>query len=953
MIHSLSQGVCRAPIPFDCDQAGDVVSALPVELTGNAMGELLEGVAGCSPFLARLLKSHGTWLEEVSALPSRDVLRDLVSEVDKVAERGDWQCLLSALRVARARAALFIALCDLGGVWNLGQVTDGLSSIAEGLTGAALRWLVSEEIRLGNIPNMESGDAADGAGLFVIAMGKMGARELNYSSDIDLICLFDQQRFEAVGRGEAKSRFIHVIRRLVRALSDYTADGYVFRTDLRLRPNPPTTPVCIAMEAAERYYATVGRTWERAAHIKARTVAGDIDAGRRYLRNLASFIWRDPLDFAAIEDIEEILRQIRIKKGHFTPAAIPGCDIKLSPGGIREIELFVQTRQLIMGGRLPVLRDPTTLGGLAALQDEGIIDAAMCEAQTNAYIAHRNVEHRLQMIGDNQTHTIPLDENARARVAALDGYADRQAWENAIAERLASVHEITEGFFEAGARDPVAPRKVALDENSMAALGFGNPQEASRLVERWRDGGTIATEVERARRLYVSLEAEIVELLGRADDPDAAIIEFDRFLSGLPAGVQVFSMFRANRHLLEHVIDIFTTAPRLAGLLGRWPQTMDAILVEDFFKSLPSREWLEADLHIRIGDTDDYERVLAISRIWAREIRFRVAVQVLSGALDEIEAGEAFSMIAETVVNGLVPLVIERFASKHGPVPGRGMAVIAMGKLGTREMTAKSDLDLIVVYDSLEQRWEDAAIPPSTYFTRLTRSLIAALSAETPEGRLYPIDMRLRPSGRNGPVAVSLSAFQDHQTKHAWVWEHLALMRGRVVCGSPSLVADIERIINTTLAARKNDPRVIEEARGMRDKLVDAHREDRANHWSLKYTAGGLMEIEFLAQTGGLLNGLGFGKPARDILPLMADVGWIDAEDATALASALRMQTRLQQIKCVALEGSEDSLEFGGRLKRFMAQENGTTDFDNLQESLRLEQEGAASVCARVFGNSD
>jgi len=957
MTESLAQGICRAPLPFDRAQADNVLCGLPANLAGNVMGELLRGVAGCSPFLAQLLKFHGAWLDEVSGLPSGDVIGTLVSEVDEVAERTDLQGLGSALRVARARAALFIALCDLGGCWELGQVTGGLSELAGRLTDIALHWMVSEEIRRGKIPCLAPGSSAGDTGLFVIAMGKLGARELNYSSDIDLICLFERRRFAASRRGgEASARFVHVIRRLLRVLSEFTADGYVFRTDLRLRPNPSMTPVCMAVEAAENYYATVGRTWERTAYIKARPVAGDIGAGNRYLRNLASFIWRDPLDFAAIEDIEDILRKIRVKKGHFTPAAVPGCDIKLSPGGIREIELFVQTRQLIMGGRLPVLRDPTTLGGLAALQSEGLIGAGMCEAQSQAYIAHRNLEHRLQMIGDKQTQTIPLDEDARARVAALDGYADKRAWEQAIAERLASVHEVTEGFFDARARHPVVPQEVVLDEQSMTALGFENPQAASRIIQRWRDGGVVATRSGRARRLYAALEADIIGLLGRADLPDPAISAFDRFLSGLPAGVPVFSAFRANRHLLEQAIDLFTTAPRLAELVGRWPQTMDAVLVDDFVETVPSLEWLDADLHIRIGDTGDYERVLDIARVWARENRFRVAVQLLSGRLDPIEAGTACSMIAESLVNTLFSSVTERFAANNGPAAGRGIAVIAMGALGTREMTAKSDLDLILVYDSTGDEQAHAPLRVPTYFLRLARAMIGALSVKTTEGQLYPVNMCLHHKrchkGRKGPVLLSVSAFEHHQTRHAGVREHIALMSGRVIYGDPGLVADIERIIRAVLAERRGDSRLLEEARSMREQLIDAPRCARVNHWSLEHTAGGLVDIGFLARTGGLLNGVGFGKPARDLIPMLAEGGWMGVEDTDALARALRTQTCLHQIGCVALERSEDPLDFGERIRRVMVQATGSGDFDSLSETLRSETERAASICAGVLDAS-
>ncbi len=953
MTNSLAAEITRAPVPHDRARADDVIRGLPDPLRSGAIGELAHGAAGSSPFLARLLECHGPWLAGAIARPTQEALDDLIAEATQAGESADWRGLLSALRLARTRAALLIALADLGGVWDLGPVTRALSDLADALSSTALRWLIAKEITRGKIPGMSEDNIPGGAGLSVIAMGKLGARELNYSSDIDLICLFDQSQLPPDDHGEARARYIHITRQMVRALSDRTPEGYVFRTDLRLRPAPSTTALCLSMDAAEHYYETVGRTWERAAHIKARPVAGDITAGRAYLRRLSSFVWRRNLDFAAIEDIEDILRKIREKEGRFHPSSVPGYDIKLGPGGIREIELFAQTRQLIMGGRLPVLRDPTTLGALAALRDEGVIGAEMCAALSQAYVAHRTVEHRLQMVQDRQTQTIPVNEEARAEVAALDGWSDPRAWEADIAERLATVHDVTKEFFDAAGRLPSEPAQARTDAQSIAAHGFTRPDDVSRTLHRWHSGGIAATSTERGQRLYAALEADLIGMLGSADSPDDAIAAFDRFLSGLPAGVQVFSLLKANRHLLRLVIDILATAPRLASHLGQEPETLDIILAEDFFQKPPTQEWLEADLHIWIGETTDYEHVLDISRRWARELKFRISVQVLSGMIDEVTAGEAFSAIAEAALQTLMPFVTDNFTARHGPPPGRGMAVVAMGKLGTREMTARSDLDLITVYDAgdagdAEPPQGGRALPPQVYYARLTQALISALTAPTAEGRLYAVDMRLRPSGRQGPITVSLGSFEHYQTGQAWVWEHLALTRARVVCGEDSLAADTGAVIGAALAGRRRDARVLSEAGEMRARLISAHRRERGRPWALKHAAGGLMEIEFLAQTGGLFHGLGPGRPARDMLGPLAEAGWISPDEARALADALVLQTRLQHIDCVALEQPFDPENAGKRLRRVMAEAGGSADFDGLSEKLRGAQAAAARVCARV-----
>ncbi|MBK0400621.1 bifunctional [glutamine synthetase] adenylyltransferase/[glutamine synthetase]-adenylyl-L-tyrosine phosphorylase [Limibaculum sp. M0105] len=949
---SLAARVRTAPIPFEPDRATDLAARLPDALTRGVMGELIRGVTGSSPYLARLTERHAEWLAEAAAAPPEIAVPALLAEAREAAADGaDQRSLATALRRAKGRAALMIALADLGGAWDLGAVTGALTDLADGLTETAAQWLLGQEIARGKLPGMTEASLVNGAGYVILAMGKHGARELNYSSDIDLICLFDQDQIAPDDFADAKARYIHVTRGLVKLLSEQTDDGYVFRTDLRLRPSPSTTPVCLALEAAERYYESVGRTWERAAHIKARPVAGDRMAGAAYLERLGPFIWRRHLDFAAIEDVEDLLRKIRDKKGRFTPSSVPGHDLKLGPGGIREIEFFAQTRQLIMGGREPALREPTTLGALSRLVEAGHVPQETATELAADYTAHRTLEHRLQMIEDAQTHTIPAPEPARARLAALAGWSDLAAFERDIAERLARVHETTRAFFAAPASTGAEPRHVEIDAEALARAGFRRPEDACRTLERWRSGRLAATRTERAQRLFAGLEARLVEYLAEAASPDDAIAEFDHFLTGLPAGVQVFSLFTANPHLLDLIVEICAAAPRLAAHLGREPQALDALIGGGFFEPLESEVALSTDLERWLGRESDYERQLDAARAWAREQVFRAGVQVLRGLADEVEAGTAFSAIAGATLDRLLPRVIADFATRHGPPPGRGMVVIGMGKLGTREMTAGSDLDLITVYDPGDAETSEGPrpLPPATYYPRLTQALVAALTVPTAQGRLYEVDMRLRPSGRQGPVAVSLATFRRYQLEDAWVWEHLALTRARVVTGPRDLGAETEAVIDEALARRKGDPAVLSEAVEMRSKLTDAHASARQSPWSLKHAAGGLMEIEFLAQTGCLYHGMGVAQPARALLAPLAVAGWIGEDEAEALGSALALQTRLQHVERVALEQPLDPDAAGEGLRRVLARVGGCEDFAMLAARLAELQLAAAVAVDRVF----
>ena len=939
--------ITTAPLPFDAQRGTEVVEALGPAVSDRPVRDLILGTAGSSPYLARLIAKQADWLAEAMSAAPESTFDALCQQVEDEAGNAASQPELGGLlRRAKSRAALLIALADLGGVWDLTIVTDALTRIADTCTEAAARWLMIRAAKAGQLPGLTPEDAERNLGLVILAMGKMGARELNYSSDIDLIVLFDDARFSDADLSEIRTRFVKITRELVKILSENTSDGYVFRTDLRLRPAPSTTPVCMAISAAERYYETVGRTWERAAHIKARPL-GDKEAGVRYLDGLAPFIWRRNLDYAAIEDTQDMLRKIRAQKAQFNVDAMPGHDLKLGPGGIREIEFFAQTRQLIMGGRDPALRLPDTVGALAALAGAGWIKRETEESLAADYRALRAIEHRLQMIDDAQTHSVPKSPEGRGRLAALCGYRDTEEFETALAERLARVHTTCEAFFSTGS----TPKREAKDGDDAQALqeaGFERPADASRTLARWRQGGIPATRSERAQGLFARLEPQIITRLGRAAAPDEALGHFDRFLSGLPAGVQVFSLFTANPHLLDLIVEICAAAPKLAAYLGRHSQVLDALVEQDFWQPLPPLHVLNADLAARQNRVEDYEQVLDETRRWAREQWFRSGVQVLRGLADHREAGEAFTRIAESCVTELLPHVTRDFASRHGTPPGGGMAVIAMGKLGSGEMTAGSDLDLITVYDATDETSDGPRpLPARSYYPRLTQALIASLTAPTAEGSLYEVDMRLRPSGRSGPVAVSLAAFNRYQREEAWVWEHMALSRGRVIAGPEHVRNGVATAIRSALDARQGQEMIWTEAGEMRARLVEAHGAERSNRWSLKHAAGGLMEIEFLAQALGLFHGAPAGTPTEKVLEFLAANGALPPADTDTLRNALAFQLTLQQIERIAVEGSLAPTARGAELDSVCARVLGLSNPDQIEAKLGEWQDLAAGIFAK------
>ncbi|MEL6912987.1 MAG: glutamine-synthetase adenylyltransferase [Pseudomonadota bacterium] len=818
--------ITRWPTPFERERAAEVAPLYPA----GPLRDLVGGAAGCSPYLHGILGAEPDWIAQAMDAPDAALAALSLGETQE------------EMRRAKRRMAALVALLDLGGVWDLPRVTAALTDFAD----RAVERAIAAELA----PLEARGKLPAETGLFVLAMGKMGAHELNYSSDIDLICMMDDHGLEASEAGTRRSLLIRAVRAAMRRLSDVTQGGYVFRTDLRLRPDAAVTPIVVTTRFAETYYEALGRTWERAAFIKARAAAGDRDAGARFLAALRPFVWRRYLDFAAIEDAHDILLKIRSHHGLSGPITLPGHDMKLGRGGIREIEFFVQTRQLISGGRDARLRARGTQEALAALEAADWVPRDVSQTLSAAYTRHREVEHRLQMLRDAQTHALPQTDHGFDRLAAFMG-TERATLEARLREDLEASHALCEPFF--------APKPVTGRGAATAAFG-------DEITQRWLSYPALRSP--RAARLFERLRPAILSRLEAAREPARALGHFDAFLAGLPAGVQVFSLFEANPQLVELLTDIVTTAPALAEYLGRNAAVLDAVIGGSFFSPWPGVAALTETLADRLGREDDYEARLDAARSWAKEMHFRIGVHHLRGLIGAEEAGRQYADLAEAVVAGLWPVVTADFARKHGPEPGQGAAVVAMGSLGAGRLHAASDLDLILIYDAAGE--ESSAGPrPLTvrsYFARLTQALITALSAPMAQGRLYEVDMRLRPSGRNGPVAVSVASWERYQREEAWTWEHLALTRARGVAGSAALRERIEAFRCALLAAPKNAEKVRTDVADMRARIFAAR--PGAGGLTAKDGPGRLQDLELFAQMQALLA----GRDARGVADQLTGV---------------------------------------------------------------------------------
>ena len=948
------------PRPFDPKRASRTLEALAADgvVVQEANRKLLEAAFGNSGFLSRLALREHALLADFFAQGPKAILGDAIASALNTAQSPDADMAMTRLRRAKRRAALAIALADIGGQWSLNEVTRSLTEFADACVKGALRFSLSDMARKTGYAQTDGAKLEDSSGIIVLAMGKYGAYELNYSSDIDLIVFYEAEKFPFQRKGDQRAAAIELVQGLVRLIAETNAEGYVFRVDLRLRPDAGATQVAISTEAAEAYYEGMGQNWERAAMIKARPCAGDPEAGARFMKSIEPFVWRRNLDFAAIEDIHSIKRQIHAHGGH-AHVAVAGHNIKLGRGGIREIEFFVQTQQLILGGRDAALRSPRTLDALDALKTRGLVTEGAAAELKESYRYLRTLEHRLQMIEDEQTHTVPKTADGIAHIACFLGYADSASFSAALTQELETVEAHYARLFEA------APELTDTEGNlvftgveddpetlkTLAAMGFVEPHHVAAAIRGWHHGRIRATRSARARELLTKLMPALLKALSKTADPDMAFAQFDQFLSNLPSGVQLFSLFLAHGELLRLIAEITGSAPRLARYLARAPATLDALLDPGFMGELPSYAGLLSALKKQLEFEAGYEGRLDAARRFTREQIFRVGVQVIEGAAKADEAGPAFANIAEAVIASLVPVVENEMAAGAGRIPGGAFAVVAMGKLGGREMTAASDLDLVFIYDV--PKGVDASdglkpLSPLVYYARFAQRLIGALTAQTGAGGLYEVDMRLRPSGNKGPVAVSLESFaRYHEGSESWTWERLAMTRARVVFGPENLRARIGEVIVAALAAVGTPDKILADARDMRAKLEGQF--PGRNRWDLKFTPGGLIDIEFIAQTLQLLHPGAHDTNTLAALEKLKAACILTAADSALLTGAAKLQHALTQVLRITLEETMVPETATKGLKALLIRAGESTDFATLDKQLAGQQDSVRAAFNRIL----
>jgi glutamate-ammonia-ligase adenylyltransferase len=839
---------------------------------------VLNSFGGNAPYLADLALKEPAILLAVMETGPDVVFRRILAALRKIPLKTKRDDLARQLRQAKAQAALTIAYADIGGAWSLQNITVALSELAAACLRAAIAHLLAalHAARAITLPN--PAEPEQNCGFVALALGKLGASELNYSSDIDLVLLYDSET--PVYPEAAQPIMARLARDLVGLLSARDEHGYVFRIDLRLRPDPSATPPVVALATALTYYESHGRTWERAAFSKARPIAGDLDLGEQFLAAIKPFIWRRHLDFAAIADIRGMKRQIDASQ---TPNGLLGHDVKLGRGGIREIEFIVQTLSLVWGGQDVAMRIPQTLRALPALARAGHLPEAAARELGTAYATLRKIEHRLQMVADRQTHELPANDEGLHRFAIFLG---DENFRKTFPKLLARVHKHFLAFFDAGA-DQAAPllfdpgeagRAPEIFAAELQKLGFKDIQHIAERLRAWSAGTIPALRSERARELLEPLLPLLLAALGRQQEPDRAFANFDTLISRQRAGVQLLSLFARNTALLDRLAAVLGAAPALAEHLAQDAQALEALLspIARFASPKPVLKRL-------LKEAGDLEDAIGITRRFVRREEFHLSVATLEGRLDADQAGKLRSNLAEAALAALLPLVLANHTRRFGKIRGAQFGVVALGKAGGAEMLAGSDLDLMLIYD-----FAPAEIAPTPYFVRFSYAFTGALTAQGPEGPIYQIDMRLRPSGNQGPVAVSLASFRRYHATESWTWERMALTRARVLAATPKFAPILSAEILTALTRPAPAPDIRDDTAAML-KRVNAEF-PAAGPWDVKYCIGGMIELAFIAEALLLIHGPAhpelFQFNTGAAIRALAQASYLEEPDALVLRQA-------------------------------------------------------------------
>ena len=787
----------------------------------------------------------------------------------------------SRLRRQRHALALAVALGDLSAEFPLERVTGLLSDFADNALDEAVRTAILERT-----PNAEA------QGFAVIAMGKLGSHELNYSSDVDLLLLFDPATLPRRPRDDVGEAAVRIGRRVIEIMQKRTENGYVQRVDLRLRPSPEVTPIVLPVNAAISHYESSAAPWERAAFIRARAAAGDTEVGQRFLDAIQPFVWRRSLDFGVIEDMRQISARIR---DHFAQGAIigPGYDLKRGRGGIREVEFFVQIQQMIHGARDPTVRDAATLDAIHALLNASALEDKAARELADAYRLLRTIEHRVQMVDDAQTHLLPLESEALDNVARLSGMTDGDALLDELRPHVRSVGAIFDGLApDLSARLSSDPD--LLDEE-LKSLGFADSELAARHVLGWRSGKARSLRSPAARQAFEAMLPALLRAIATGADPNHALNRLGDIVERLSSGVNFFRLLEARPALARLLAKVLAHAPVLADQLARRPELFEGLFDASAFE-MPPEATDFAELLSAAMRGQPYDVALDRARQLVNERRFALGVQLIDRRRDPLEVTEGYARVAEGAFDALGRAAVDEFEKLHGRFPEGELVVLGLGRLGGHSLTHASDLDLIYLHTAPPDARSDGpkSLGPNDYFNRLASRVTAAMSVPTAAGPLYDIDTRLRPQGSKGMLVVPLDGFERYQRDEAWTWEHMALCRARPIFGSDSARERASGIIDEILRMNRDPAKVIADAVKMRSDM-ERHKPAQSS-LDVKLGPGGLIDLEFSVHVLQLTRHVGLNTRLEVALEELASNNLIPANVVESLKLLSRMLVMMRLV---------------------------------------------------------
>ena len=916
-----------------------------------------------SPYLHDLMRLHQDWLVENQDKNFDDLLEAFSQILNISLLKISQDELMTLMRLVKGRSSLVIALYDVFGNETVRYVTMMLSQIADLLIkiafkAACIEWINREKLPL-TIDMLE-----EGSGLIVVAMGKLGGMELNFSSDIDICVFFDPNAVLNADKDALYDGFVRATKSAVRILSERTQHGYVYRVDLRLRPDPSSTKVAVPIQVAEYYYERSGQNWERAAWIKGRFVYGDPISWVKLKELLRPFIWRRNLDFATIQDIHSIKRQIHSHYGH-NDIKVYGHDVKLGKGGIREIELFVQTQQLIGGGRDLRLRSQATLDVLSVLVEKKWLAEEVAFKLTKAYCLFRTVEHRLQMVNDAQTHTIPSTEDAFDSIAYFCDFETPQKFIDTMIESMTDVNKAYQELFEY--YTPLSSDKGSLvfsgidyhpdTVHHLKDIGFENPKTAIDIISNWHKGHYKAMRSAKAREILTEITPLLLSKISQSSSPDKSLLRLDNFLAGLPTGVAFFSYLMNSSSLMDLLIDIMSLAPNLADYLSHYPSTFDAMIDISFFNPPHSEADFEQELLYQIRSHQSQDNYLYSIRKFNREQKFRIGVLVLKNLMSPQQASVCFTLLAHVCIKHVTKILEEELRSKYqlpyAENDENSLAIVGMGSVGAFEMNADSDLDLLMIYNPSDEFCE--AVDAQTYYAKLGKRILTALTAPTVEGSLYSVDMRLRPSGNSGPLVIHFQRFVDYQTNEAHTWEKCALTRLYPICGHNTLQEKIIQHKQAIIALPHNIEKLRHDIHSMRLKLLESR--PPLNLWDIKLVKGGLFDLSFINQYLILSHGNKINEPfssmTRDNFILLNKYHFLSDEYLGDILNAWDMYQNLLHILAIARLDIQMMNAISSKIKEQLCLIMNINHFSDAENYLSATYQKIAHLYQDILGKNE